>query len=129
VHIKYGTTVDDTAALLKMTPSLLLLLLLLQVDTKDILFVVGGAFIDLERQLMDSRHKSSIGFGNKVRFGHMNNCGGRAAMQLLKCCMIAANGAAGASSACAVPADAALRNASARARSSVQVVAKHLAYA
>jgi ATP-dependent protease Clp ATPase subunit len=43
-----------------------LLLLLLQVDTKDILFVVGGAFIDLERQLMDSRHKSSIGFGNKV---------------------------------------------------------------
>jgi hypothetical protein len=41
--------------------------LLLQVDTKDILFVVGGAFIDLERQLMDSRHKSSIGFGNKVR--------------------------------------------------------------
>lgn len=39
-----------------------------QVDTKDILFVVGGAFVDLERQLMDSRHKSSIGFGNKVRF-------------------------------------------------------------
>lgn len=37
-----------------------------QVDTKDILFVVGGAFVDLERQLMDSRHKSSIGFGNKV---------------------------------------------------------------
>jgi hypothetical protein len=30
--------------------------------------VVGGAFIDLERQLMDSRHKSSIGFGNKVRW-------------------------------------------------------------
>jgi ATP-dependent protease Clp ATPase subunit len=45
------------------------MLLLLQVDTKDILFVVGGAFIDLERQLMDSRHKSSIGFGNKVRWG------------------------------------------------------------
>jgi hypothetical protein len=48
-----------------------------QVDTKDILFVVGGAFIDLERQLMDSRHKSSIGFGNKVCWGRV--CNGRAA--------------------------------------------------
>jgi hypothetical protein len=38
-----------------------------QVDTKDILFIVGGAFIDLERQLMESRHQASIGFGNKAR--------------------------------------------------------------
>lgn len=38
-----------------------------QVDTRDILFVVGGAFVHLEKLLMDSRHKSSIGFGNKVR--------------------------------------------------------------
>lgn len=30
------------------------------------LFVVGGAFVHLEKLLMDSRHKSSIGFGNKV---------------------------------------------------------------
>ncbi|WIA19909.1 hypothetical protein OEZ85_005802 [Tetradesmus obliquus] len=48
----------------------------IQVDTKDILFVVGGAFIDLERQLMDSRHKSSIGFGNKVRASNMGRHGG-----------------------------------------------------
>eukprot|EP00882_Tetradesmus_deserticola_P001550 GHRQ01001673.1.p1 GENE.GHRQ01001673.1~~GHRQ01001673.1.p1 ORF type:complete len:340 (+),score=158.49 GHRQ01001673.1:439-1458(+) len=48
----------------------------IQVDTKDILFVVGGAFIDLERQLMDSRHKSSIGFGNKVRATNMGRHGG-----------------------------------------------------
>jgi ATP-dependent protease Clp ATPase subunit len=40
-----------------------------QVDTKDILFIVGGAFIDLERQVMDSRHTASIGFGNKVSEG------------------------------------------------------------
>ncbi|KAF8063025.1 CLPX1 [Scenedesmus sp. PABB004] len=46
------------------------------VDTKDILFVVGGAFIDLERQLMDSRHKASIGFGNKVRASSMGRHGG-----------------------------------------------------
>jgi hypothetical protein len=37
-----------------------------QVDTRDVLFVVGGAFVHLEKLLMDSRHKSSIGFGNKV---------------------------------------------------------------
>jgi ATP-dependent Clp protease ATP-binding subunit ClpX len=40
----------------------------LQVDTRDVLFVVGGAFVHLEKLLMDSRHKSSIGFGNKVRW-------------------------------------------------------------
>jgi hypothetical protein len=38
-----------------------------QVDTRDILFIVGGAFIDLERQLMETRHEASIGFGNKAR--------------------------------------------------------------
>jgi ATP-dependent Clp protease ATP-binding subunit ClpX len=48
----------------------------IQVDTKDILFVVGGAFVDLERQLMDSRHASSIGFGNKVRAATLGRHGG-----------------------------------------------------
>eukprot|EP00879_Flechtneria_rotunda_P002656 GHRR01002860.1.p1 GENE.GHRR01002860.1~~GHRR01002860.1.p1 ORF type:complete len:520 (+),score=192.55 GHRR01002860.1:591-2150(+) len=48
----------------------------IQVDTKDILFVVGGAFVDLERQLMDSRHRASIGFGNKVRASSMGRHGG-----------------------------------------------------
>lgn len=39
----------------------------IQVDTRDILFICGGAFVDLSRQVLDSRHESSIGFGNKVR--------------------------------------------------------------
>ncbi|GBF99118.1 ATP-dependent Clp protease ATP-binding subunit [Raphidocelis subcapitata] len=46
------------------------------VDTKDILFIVGGAFVDLERQLMESRHQASIGFGNKVRAASMGRHGG-----------------------------------------------------
>ena len=45
-------------------------------DTKDILFVVGGAFIDLERQVMDNRHQASIGFGNKVRAANLGRHGG-----------------------------------------------------
>jgi ATP-dependent Clp protease ATP-binding subunit ClpX len=47
-----------------------------QVDTRDVLFVVGGAFVHLEKLLMDSRHKSSIGFGNKVRAADMGRRGG-----------------------------------------------------
>jgi ATP-dependent Clp protease ATP-binding subunit ClpX len=39
----------------------------LQVDTKDILFICGGAFIDLDRQVAERRAMSSIGFGNPVR--------------------------------------------------------------
>ncbi|KAI8465644.1 MAG: P-loop containing nucleoside triphosphate hydrolase protein, partial [Monoraphidium minutum] len=48
----------------------------ISVDTRDILFIVGGAFIDLERQLMESRHQASIGFGNKVRAATMGRHGG-----------------------------------------------------
>ena len=39
----------------------------LQVDTKDILFICGGAFIDLDRQVAERTATSSIGFGNPVR--------------------------------------------------------------
>ncbi|GER28950.1 ATP-dependent Clp protease ATP-binding subunit ClpX [Striga asiatica] len=39
----------------------------IQIDTKDILFVCGGAFIDLEKSISDRRHDSSIGFGAPVR--------------------------------------------------------------
>jgi hypothetical protein len=39
----------------------------LQVDTKDILFIVGGAFVDLDRQVQDNRATASLGFGNTVR--------------------------------------------------------------
>ncbi|KAG7025118.1 CLP protease regulatory subunit CLPX3, mitochondrial, partial [Cucurbita argyrosperma subsp. argyrosperma] len=36
-------------------------------DTKDILFICGGAFIDLEKTISDRRQDSSIGFGAPVR--------------------------------------------------------------
>ncbi|CAM8908980.1 unnamed protein product [Rhodiola kirilowii] len=39
----------------------------IQVDTKDILFICGGAFIDLEKTISDRRQDSSIGFGAPVR--------------------------------------------------------------
>ncbi|CAA0826424.1 CLP protease regulatory subunit X [Striga hermonthica] len=39
----------------------------IQIDTKDILFICGGAFIDLEKSISDRRHDSSIGFGAPVR--------------------------------------------------------------
>ncbi|WRX27570.1 ATPase [Theobroma cacao] len=39
----------------------------LQIDTKDILFVCGGAFIDLEKTISERRQDSSIGFGAPVR--------------------------------------------------------------
>ncbi|EOY25748.1 ATP-dependent Clp protease ATP-binding subunit clpX isoform 1 [Theobroma cacao] len=38
-----------------------------QIDTKDILFVCGGAFIDLEKTISERRQDSSIGFGAPVR--------------------------------------------------------------
>ncbi|CAA7410194.1 unnamed protein product [Spirodela intermedia] len=39
----------------------------IQVDTKDILFICGGAFVDLEKTISERRHDSSIGFGAPVR--------------------------------------------------------------
>ncbi|CAA2993155.1 CLP protease regulatory subunit CLPX1, mitochondrial [Olea europaea subsp. europaea] len=39
----------------------------IQIDTKDILFICGGAFIDLEKTISERRHDSSIGFGAPVR--------------------------------------------------------------
>lgn len=39
----------------------------IQVDTKNILFICGGAFIDLEKTISERRHDSSIGFGAPVR--------------------------------------------------------------
>ncbi|KAL9245139.1 hypothetical protein vseg_018824 [Gypsophila vaccaria] len=38
-----------------------------QIDTKDILFVCGGAFVDLEKTISERRQDSSIGFGAPVR--------------------------------------------------------------
>lgn len=39
----------------------------IQVDTKDILFICGGAFVDLEKTISERRQDSSIGFGAPVR--------------------------------------------------------------
>lgn len=39
----------------------------IQIDTKDILFVCGGAFVDLEKTISERRQDSSIGFGAPVR--------------------------------------------------------------
>ncbi|KAI4340923.1 hypothetical protein MLD38_025714 [Melastoma candidum] len=47
----------------------------IQIDTKDILFICGGAFIDLEKTISERRHDSSIGFGAPVR-ANMRRGGG-----------------------------------------------------
>ncbi|XP_043718195.1 CLP protease regulatory subunit CLPX1, mitochondrial-like isoform X1 [Telopea speciosissima] len=39
----------------------------IQIDTRDILFICGGAFIDLEKSISERRQDSSIGFGAPVR--------------------------------------------------------------
>ncbi|CAH2077202.1 unnamed protein product [Thlaspi arvense] len=39
----------------------------IQMDTKDILFICGGAFIDLEKTVSERQHDASIGFGASVR--------------------------------------------------------------
>ncbi|XP_062219364.1 CLP protease regulatory subunit CLPX1, mitochondrial-like [Phragmites australis] len=39
----------------------------IQIDTKDILFICGGAFVDLEKTISERRQDSSIGFGALVR--------------------------------------------------------------
>ncbi|CAN1340632.1 CLP protease regulatory subunit CLPX3, mitochondrial [Linum perenne] len=39
----------------------------IQIDTKNILFICGGAFIDLEKTVSERRQDSSIGFGAPVR--------------------------------------------------------------
>ncbi|KAF5442733.1 hypothetical protein F2P56_035359 [Juglans regia] len=39
----------------------------IQIDTKNILFICGGAFIDLEKTISERHQDSSIGFGAPVR--------------------------------------------------------------
>ncbi|KAJ0086583.1 hypothetical protein Patl1_06912 [Pistacia atlantica] len=39
----------------------------IQIDTKDILFICGGAFINLDKTISERRQDSSIGFGAPVR--------------------------------------------------------------
>ncbi|CAD6228848.1 unnamed protein product [Miscanthus lutarioriparius] len=39
----------------------------IQIDTTDILFICGGAFVDLEKTISERRQDSSIGFGAPVR--------------------------------------------------------------
>ncbi|KAJ6794089.1 uncharacterized protein M6B38_307000 [Iris pallida] len=45
-----------------------------QIDTKDILFICGGAFVDLEKTVSERRQDASIGFGAPIR-ANMRTCG------------------------------------------------------
>ncbi|KAK7263769.1 hypothetical protein RJT34_31366 [Clitoria ternatea] len=44
------------------------------IDTKNILFICGGAFVNLEKTISERRQDSSIGFGVPVR-ANMKDCG------------------------------------------------------
>ncbi|XP_024542610.1 CLP protease regulatory subunit CLPX1, mitochondrial-like [Selaginella moellendorffii] len=46
-----------------------------QIDTKEILFICGGAFVDLKKTIAERRQDSSIGFGAPVRANIRNNGG------------------------------------------------------
>ena len=39
----------------------------MQVDTSNILFICGGAFVGLDKQVSDRTMEASMGFGNPVR--------------------------------------------------------------
>ncbi|EXB80407.1 ATP-dependent Clp protease ATP-binding subunit ClpX [Morus notabilis] len=45
----------------------------IQIDTKNILFICGGAFINLEKTISERRQDSSIGFGAPVRMNMQSN--------------------------------------------------------
>ncbi|XP_076953649.1 CLP protease regulatory subunit CLPX3, mitochondrial-like [Bidens hawaiensis] len=52
----------------------------IQIDTKDILFICGGAFADLEKTISERRQDSSIGFGAPVRANMRNGAPTNAAV-------------------------------------------------
>eukprot|EP00252_Welwitschia_mirabilis_P006183 TRINITY_DN16970_c0_g1_i4.p1 TRINITY_DN16970_c0_g1~~TRINITY_DN16970_c0_g1_i4.p1 ORF type:complete len:540 (+),score=95.95 TRINITY_DN16970_c0_g1_i4:184-1803(+) len=45
----------------------------IQIDTKNILFICGGAFVDLEKTVAERRQDSSIGFGAPIRANMRTN--------------------------------------------------------
>ncbi|KAM6563324.1 hypothetical protein CsatB_023322 [Cannabis sativa] len=45
----------------------------IQIDTKNILFICGGAFVNLEKTISERRQDSSIGFGAPVRTNMQNS--------------------------------------------------------
>lgn len=45
----------------------------IQIDTKDILFICGGAFVELEKTIAERKQDSSIGFGAPVRANMRGN--------------------------------------------------------
>ncbi|KAK9845326.1 hypothetical protein WJX81_003486 [Elliptochloris bilobata] len=55
-----------------------------QIDTSNILFICGGAFVDLDRQVAERTATSSIGFGNPVRAKGAEGMLGEGAAALLK---------------------------------------------
>ena len=46
---------------------------MIQVNTKDILFICGGAFDGLEKIILDKKDKTSIGFGARIKDKTKNN--------------------------------------------------------
>ena len=50
----------------------------IQIDTTNILFICGGAFVDLESQVTERLSAASIGFGNPVRARKGAGAGGAA---------------------------------------------------
>ena len=53
----------------------------ISIDTSHILFICGGAFVGLDRQISERLAAASIGFGNPVRSRHSHTGGGLAAVQ------------------------------------------------
>ncbi|KAJ8572677.1 hypothetical protein K7X08_009188 [Anisodus acutangulus] len=48
---------------------------IIQIDTKDILFICGGAFVGLEKTISERRQDSSIGFGAPVESDDLTSYG------------------------------------------------------
>ena len=46
----------------------------MQVDTSNILFICGGAFVGLDKQVSDRTMEASMGFGNPVRSDLASPC-------------------------------------------------------
>ena len=57
----------------------------LQMNTKDILFVCGGAFVNLDKIVAERTSEASLGFGNPVRARLSQPSGGSSAPEPLRC--------------------------------------------
>nr|CAB3450095.1 unnamed protein product [Digitaria exilis] len=65
--LKDSSSASNTKAEEEHRQMMAALLTKFDIDTKDILFICGGAFVDLEKTISERRQDSSIGFGAPVR--------------------------------------------------------------